>query len=1064
MSSSDSALPRGLLGTLALCFFLSGFAALLYQTAWQRAFSVVFGTSELAVATVLAVYMAGLALGAALAERFLARIRRPVRVYGLLEAGIGATALLVPFALGWAQELYAAVLGHQPLPPDARGLGQSLFYVLAGFLILVLPTALMGATLPILMRSVVRRDAEVGPRAALLYGINTAGAVAGAALGGFVLLGALGLHGTVLLGVAVNALVFLLAVALSRRALPLAPAAAADPGAAPDPTFLAACLAPLLQPQGWRRALGAQPAWILPVMALSGAATFTYEVLWTRLLSHVVGGSIFAFATMLAAFLAGIALGGGLAGPFARSRAQATTSFIVAQGAIALISLAIFVFLDALLPASRGLGVNIALATAVLLPPAVAIGATFPLAVRILSPDERLAPRCTARLYAWNTVGAIAGALIAGFWLIPTLGFEGAIRVIVTLNLALALAVTLLIRTPSLPLATACAAALAGIVLYQPARPTAVLRTSYVMSTAISGGKDLYFGVGRSSTVRLAEQIAGYRIFNNGLTEAQIFAHGAPPAFDSGNWLSALPVVARPGARSMLVVGFGGGVVVERLAPTLTEVHVVELEEKVITANRLIAATRNHDPLADPRLTVIINDARNALRLTERRYDIIVSQPSHPWTAGASHLFTTEFAALARSRLTEGGVFLQWMDATFLDAAMLRALTATLTEIFPQVRLYNPQSTDLLFVASDSPLDLERSLTTAANQPALAGYLASVGIASREDLLATLVLDERAARRFAADAPASTDDFNLMATRSRSQADGLSLDGLYEAIGDIDPLADAAFWSQVTADAQPPDFLYLASRVAMRQATQRRLPGWHAATGDPQVALRIGAIAALAGGQPQEAQRLFDEILRADPDDQAIRWLLVSTRLAEVLNGMAPRALRSEADKLTGTPAAVLAGLRHEQRGDWPAVAALDPLLAAAHPADPWYLPANRLRAGWRLQPGTTERTARAAEALVLVDQLATMRLDIPLLFQRTAAAELTGNAPAALESLAIVLERISGGLSRSSAEDPERVRMRDTFRAAESFLQAHPAWRDQPRGPLIFAFAENLQAQFDRP
>ncbi len=338
----EPAASRRLLAVLSLCFFLSGFAALLYQTAWQREFSVVFGTSELAVATVLAVYMGGLALGAGLAERYVGRIGRPVLLYGLLEAGIGLAALAVPLALGQAQELYAGLLGGQPLPPDARTLGQSLFYVLAGFVILALPTGLMGATLPVLMRSAVHTDAQIGPRAALLYGINTAGAVAGAVVAGFFLLGSLGLRGTVWVGVAVNALVFLIAALLARgtaAAAPLPRQPTHGPGQ--DPSFAARCLAPLRKAGGWRTALVRQPAWILPVMALSGAITFTYEVLWTRLLSHVVGGSIYAFATMLAAFLAGIALGGGLAGPLARSPGQAAGNFVRAQAGIAVISLGI---------------------------------------------------------------------------------------------------------------------------------------------------------------------------------------------------------------------------------------------------------------------------------------------------------------------------------------------------------------------------------------------------------------------------------------------------------------------------------------------------------------------------------------------------------------------------------------------------------------------------------------------------------------------------------------------------------------------------------------------------
>ena len=181
------------------CFFLSGLAALLYQTAWLRQFSLVFGTSELAV---LAAYMGGLALGSAVAGRYAGRVTRPVLVYGILEAGIALSALAVPLLLLAARALYASILGDQPAPPDAAAIGQPIFYLLVAFVVLAIPTGFMGATLPLLIRYAVRTDREVGPRVALLYAINTAGAVCGTLAAAFVLLPALGLNRTVCAGIA----------------------------------------------------------------------------------------------------------------------------------------------------------------------------------------------------------------------------------------------------------------------------------------------------------------------------------------------------------------------------------------------------------------------------------------------------------------------------------------------------------------------------------------------------------------------------------------------------------------------------------------------------------------------------------------------------------------------------------------------------------------------------------------------------------------------------------------------------------------------------------------------
>ncbi|MDE0286245.1 MAG: hypothetical protein OXN26_17065, partial [Gammaproteobacteria bacterium] len=214
--NQEAGIERLLLLALAACFFLSGFAALLYQAAWLKKLGVVFGTSHIAVATVLAAYMAGLALGAALAARFAPAVRRPVLVYGVLEGFIGITALLVPVLLGVAQLLFIALFGGQPEPVSDTGAGQTLYYLAATFLILALPTAAMGATLPLLAKYAVSADSQIGPRVGFLYGINTLGAVFGALASGFMLLPYLGLFGTLAAGAGVNLAVFFIAVYLAR--------------------------------------------------------------------------------------------------------------------------------------------------------------------------------------------------------------------------------------------------------------------------------------------------------------------------------------------------------------------------------------------------------------------------------------------------------------------------------------------------------------------------------------------------------------------------------------------------------------------------------------------------------------------------------------------------------------------------------------------------------------------------------------------------------------------------------------------------------------------------------
>ncbi len=502
---------------ITLCFALSGFAALLYQTAWTRQFSLVFGTSELAVATVLAAYMAGLALGAWLVERFLPRVSNPIFVYGLLEFTIAAGAIAVPFLLLAADKLMVLAIGANAAPPDSLGGWQTVFYVLTAFVVLAVPTACMGATLPLLTRHVVRTPAQIGRRVGFLYAINTLGAAGGALCAAYLLLPQLGLSGTVFIGAFVNVIVFALAAAISRTTGPRrrpprswedAPAAGSSPSTPASRRPLSAFVA-----------FGRQ--WILPVMLISGAASFIYEVLWTRMLSHILGGSIFAFATMVASFLLGIAVGSAVASRVARSLGISLAAFVACQIATALASIAIYLGLDALVPQHAGLAGNAGVAMAVLLPATFFIGATFPLAVRILVDEPDRAAVASARVYAWNTVGAIAGALLAGFVLIPALKFEGTIYLAVLVNLGLALLTCLLVaRAPLRYSAAALAVVVTVAILFRPQPPVKLLRTS-PLNVATEGALR-YYGVGRSASVVALEQNGMLVLRTNGLPEAMM--------------------------------------------------------------------------------------------------------------------------------------------------------------------------------------------------------------------------------------------------------------------------------------------------------------------------------------------------------------------------------------------------------------------------------------------------------------------------------------------------------------------------------------------------------------
>lgn len=1023
-----------LLGVVA-CFVLSGFAALLYQTAWMRQFSLVFGTSELAVAAVLAAYMGGLSLGATLAARYVHRITRPVLFYGLLEAGIAISALAVPFLLQSVSVLYGALLGGQPQPVDASGLGQSFFYLIIAFLVLAIPTTFMGATLPLLTKYAVQSSEQIGSRVGMLYATNTLGAIGGTLTAGFLLLPMVGLNGTVWVGVAINLIVFGLAAMVARYVR--------DPvQAEPEPSQ-----------QVVEMARGR--SWILPLMLFSGANSFIYEVLWTRLLGHVLGGSISAFATMLAGFLSGIAIGSAVASRFARSASQATRYFIGVQCAIGLTSMLIYQLLPYAIPETAGLSGNVLLAFLVLLPATIFIGATFPLAVRILATSVADAPPASARIYSWNTVGAIVGATAAAFFLIPALKYEGAIKFAVCLNALLALgAAACITRQHRIFVAATLGFLVAVLVWYQPLMPEKILRSSPVF--AMPSGDIWFYEVGRSATVLVIEDDGLLNLRTNGLPEASATLKGSPPIPHNQRMLGALPVIARPQTESMLIIGLGGGVAIEGVPTSVTSIDVIELEPQVVRANELYADEREIDPLADPRVTITINDARSAMRLSSKRYDAIVSQPSHPWTAGASHLYTREFMTLAKSRLTESGVFLQWMNAEFVDALLLQSLAATLLDVFPYVRLYQWSPEVLFFLGSNSALEVEMQLAR-TGRPLIdddLGYL-ELGVGSVEDLVVALAMDQANLEAFAAGGKLITDNNNYMATRSANIIDrGTGLRGptLHATLAPFDPLLQPDSWlhREFPVSLNMP---YIARRLegmAMRGRSVA-LGNLLIDQGDPQ-GLVVIAVGLERQGMRQESQRNLLLALSADPSNQQARYALLVPWFMQIKTGApVPEYVLAQLALLQGTADATVKAWMALADENMMEVAMLDNLLGAVLPSDLWYETSVKLRADWRMKVITPEFQPRLLnEATALIDSAIVFSQDGQFYSLRLKSTLLADDLVSAFETARIILSRIDTDLARMAARDdgqrPELVATK--LREAGDLLVFVEQVADDPRLP----------------
>jgi spermidine synthase len=629
-----------------------------------------------------------------------------------------------------------------------------------------------------------------------------------------------------------------------------------------------------------------------------------------------------------------------------------------------------------------------AAAAALMIPIAFFSGATFPLAVRILARRAEDAAPAAARVYAWNTLGAILGALLGGFVLIPALRFEGSIQLAVAASAVLAVAATLLLERSRALAITVSVIALAGIAVFWPSVPTALLRASPLKIN--DSGRMLYYAVGRGSSVVVLEQDGSLAFRTNGLPEAIVDMQGAAPHVSGEKWLLPLAILSHSGTDSLLLVGYGGGVVLEEVPESVEHIDVIEIEPRVIDANQATRGLRRRDPLADSRVRIVINDARSALNLSQRRYDAIVSQPSHPWTAAASHLYTREFMLQARAHLNDNGVFVQWMNLSFMDEALLRSFTATVLDVFADAKLYRPDPYTLIFVASKG---------ADRYQPPTGNAFPAVGINTPEDILVVLAADGQALRRLARDAPIVTDDRNRMATASaRPSGNLLTLDAADRLLAPFDPLRlpNPAFQRGYLARR-------LATLSAIDSGAKDRLSTLAGAT-DPQsqTGYEVNAVRLEADGDLDAAHDMIQQGLARFPDSENLRYEYIQPWLTRLARGTATKEVTVQAGKLTHSADAVVRGTVLASQHQWAQLRDLDGSLAEATWRDPWKLDAIMLQAQWRCQEevAASVRRQRGEEALAMIDQAIAAQPALVLYALRVQSALAAERTEAVVESI----------------------------------------------------------------
>ena len=755
---------RALPAWAAVCFLLSGAAGLIYEVVWSKQLAYLLGSSLHSVATVVAAFLGGLALGARLLGTRLARGPRLARSYAALEVGVAVLGVaLLPLLRSLdtpVGQLYRAFGGEGPAFASAR------VGLLA--LLLVPPAALMGATLPVLVARCER--GALGSGLARLYAINTAGAVAGSVVGGFLLLPALGLSATTWVAALLNGSAALIAWRSSgpERAEPRTRAAAAEAG----PTTLA----PLPR------------AVFAALFAVNGFLALMLQLAWVRLFGLVLGSSVYSFAAVLGVYLLGIALGSALiARPLARG-AVSPWWFALLQLALALTAL-LGSFAHGSLPLAvlelgertgaswvLWLAGELGIVSALILVPCLALGAAFPVAARLLQHGG--SGESTGAAYAVNTLGTIAGSLITGFLLLPALGVEGVVRLAAALA-ALSGLVALVLpggapRTRGVVLAAGSllvAALAAGLAAprWDPLLMSLGTYRPFSAQNLLQSFRAEHGSGDPTRTLAASQHVLFYR---DGINASVLVVtdHDRKKTWmrvggkvDAGTedmltqvLLGLVPAaMADPGART-LIVGHGSGVTAaSALAAGVGTTDIVELEPAVLAGSRFFHAP-GEDPLDDPRVHVHVEDARTQLEHGAGAYDVIISEPSNPWIAGVNNLFTVDFYRRVRARLRPEGVFCQWLQLYELTPATFESLLASFLSVFPDAHLFCLwRSTDALLVAAPPG----RALSLARlHSPALRRDLARARLEAPEQIAAFYVASGPALRAMAAGGTLNTDD------------------------------------------------------------------------------------------------------------------------------------------------------------------------------------------------------------------------------------------------------------------------------------------------------------------
>lgn len=750
----------------ACLVFCSGASALVFQLAWMRELRLIFGGTTAATAAVLAIFMAGLGIGSAVLGKRADRVANPLKMYGLLEASIALSVALSPLLFSLASALYVAMGGLESL----GFWGATVVRLALTTAVMALPTFLMGGTLPAAVRAVTGPNDEHRRALGVLYGSNTLGAVFGAAAATFFALENLGTRSTLWAGCALGLTTGTVAVRLAKRWR----------GQVAD------------GPQAEVQADVGEVPWLIYLMAVVlGFTFFALELVWYRMLAPILGGTAFTFGLILCIALAGIGVGGIAYNVIFRRLQPSLSALAVTCGLEALLTIIPVALGDrlALLAAWRNNAASSfgdlivgwsQVATIVVLPVALVSGVQFPLLIALLGQGRQRVSRHVGMTYAWNTLGAIAGSLVAGFGAMPLLSAPGLWQAIAAVLGLLSVGILLVspLRGRRAAVVVLGMAILTGAALLAPG-PTAAWRHSGIGAgrahvpppgsspnrlrqwineknrTLLWQADGIECSIGIDATDGLSFIVNG-KSDGNSLTDAS-----------TQMGFAILGAVLHPDPKTALVIGLGTGESAGWLAEMrgIREVDMVELEPAVDEMARR-CSDLNWNVLEHPRVRRIYDDGREFVFTTDKKYDVIISEPSNPYRAGIATLYTTEFFRAARERLNPGGVFIQFLQAYEVDEATVNTVLKTVRSAFEYVEVWQTLGSDLQLVCSATPIEysvaeLHQRIGSGTVKDALA---LAWNVDDVEGFLGHFVANSRWADQAARDpsVPLNTDDRTLL--------------------------------------------------------------------------------------------------------------------------------------------------------------------------------------------------------------------------------------------------------------------------------------------------------------